>query len=172
MIVLKIIFWLVFSIIFMSLVEYSSHRWPMHDHRFDKLPYFHAIFEKHVHFHHSRFYQNFDDETDPVAKYINLDMSPVINVFIASFIWVPISLFLSLIGGFILASVVFIHALCFNAIHREMHEPKGRWFVNMSFYKRIRANHKKHHDKPNCNFNVILLGMDHIFGTYQKPDAA
>lgn len=164
------IVWLIASLILMSFIEYAAHRWPMHNKAMSKWPFMWGVFEKHTHFHHGRFYRNFDSERDPVAKYINLDMNPVTNVVGLSVIWLPLILLGLPLAGYTFAGVVLVHALFWNIIHEEMHEPKDRWFSRTGWYNYLRDYHKTHHDFPSKNYNVILVGMDHLFGTYKATE--
>lgn len=161
-------FWFVVSLVFMSLIEYISHRWFMHNKWWGKtFPLLWSTFDKHTHFHH-RFYRIFDKASDPVAKYINLKFDIAAHVvgalFVAFFLW-----WLSAIFAITFVLVVFLHAVIWNLIHGEMHEPKGAWFTNRRWYQYLRSHHKIHHEHPNKNFNVVLPGMDWLFGTYIKP---
>ena len=166
---LEFIIWFAISIVAMSYIEYASHRYPMHSKAFSRyLPFLHGTFEKHLKFHHQRFYQDFEHDPDPVAKYINLDMNPFVNTIGLAPLWLPI-LFVSVIGAITFASVIFLHAILWSIIHTEQHEPKGRWFSKNSVYQYLKAYHKTHHNHPGTNFNVLFIGMDHVFRTYRKP---
>jgi len=62
-----------------------------------------------------------------------------------------------LLGGF-----VFYY--CFHHIHHHFN-PKNSW------YRKLRAHHKVHHQMPETNFGVTMRFWDRVFGTtYRKGD--
>ena len=154
------LFFILFSLVVISFVEYCSHRWIMHSKKFSR-----TIFEQHSILHHGRYYRNFKDETDIAAKHIGVELSPFFTLGVMMPVW-GILLFFSLPCGFILIFMSFLYGLLWTCVHLEMHEPKNRWFSHTSYFKYIREYHKLHHKYPYKNFNTLLpLGFDYIFGT-------
>jgi sterol desaturase/sphingolipid hydroxylase (fatty acid hydroxylase superfamily) len=63
-----------------------------------------------------------------------------------------------LLGGF-----VFYY--CFHHIHHHFN-PKNSW------YRKLRAHHKVHHQMPETNFGVTMRFWDRVFGTTYRKSAA
>jgi sterol desaturase/sphingolipid hydroxylase (fatty acid hydroxylase superfamily) len=60
----------------------------------------------------------------------------------------------------------FIFYYCFHHIHHHFN-PKNSW------YRRLRAHHKIHHQMPGTNFGVTNRLWDRVFGTtYSRPAKA
>lgn len=171
MLAFSILLWLVFSYIALSLIEYMAHRFPMHNARLARSPlgrlFFKDAFESHTKLHHGRFYRNFQNDSDPAAKFVSLELDPGYMLKLTSVIWIPL-LVISLTGGLVFIISVFIHGLIWTTIHREMHEPEGRWFSSFKLYKYWCQYHKIHHEHPGRNYNVVCPLMDHIFRTHRK----
>ncbi len=154
----------------MSAVEYALHRWPMHSARLSKfVPALRRTFEQHAVLHHGRYYrQSFSSDPDPAARHLNIDLHPGFSLFGLSPVWVPLFL-VHPAAGLAMAAVITLHAWTWTAIHREMHDPAGRWFANTRVYRYLRDYHERHHAHPGSNFNVVLPGVDWLFGTYRGP---
>lgn len=172
MLVLSILCWLIFSYISLSLIEYWAHRYPMHSaklarSRLGRL-FFRDAFESHAKLHHGRFYRNFEGDPDPAAKFVSLELNPGYMLYLTSVIWIPLW-FISTAGTITFMACVFLHGLLWTTIHREMHEPEGRWFSKLLLYRYWYAYHREHHEHPGWNFNVVCPLMDHVFGTYRRP---
>lgn len=156
-------FYLVFilaAVIFVSFVEYCSHRWIMHNRSLSR-----TIFEQHSILHHGRYYKNFSGETDIVAKHVGVELSP----FFTFGVMLPVCgilLYFNLVCGIILGVMAFLYGWLWTHVHLEMHEPKNKWFSRTWYFKYIREYHRKHHKYPYKNFNTLLpLGFDYIFRT-------
>jgi hypothetical protein len=167
---LALLAWLCLAYAFMSLVEYLLHRWPMHSRAFARrFPWLRDEFYRHAVLHHGHYYnQKFERCADPAARYISVDLSPLFNVIGLSWVWLPLFYFAPL-GGTVLACFIMTHAVLWTFIHREMHEPAGRWFCLTDLFRYWRNYHKVHHDHPNKNYNVVCPGADWLFGSYRRP---
>jgi hypothetical protein len=75
------------------------------------------------------------------------------------------------LGAVMFPIVVVLHHLTWNAVHLEMHQPKGRFFGSTRLFKKLARHHYLHHRYPAKNFNVFLLVGDYVFGTMAKPTA-
>jgi hypothetical protein len=166
--IVSLVGWLIFSYVFMSLAEYALHRWPMHSKAFaTRFRPAWPAFERHARLHHGRFYREFAHDPDPVAKYVNIDLDPGFSLLASAPVWGLLYVAGCTTGAAVFAGFVVAHALVWSAVHREMHEPEGRWFSGTRLYRFWRSYHKTHHDHPSANFNVVLPGADHLFGTYR-----
>lgn len=163
--ILELLFWFLFCYVLMSFAEYIAHRYTMHR----RFWFMSVAFERHAIIHHGHFYKNFENDPDPVAKHVNVDMSPADNLLMGLPIWLPLAYF-SIVGGVMLVAFIFLHAVLWTSIHREMHDPTGKWFAKYRLYKFYREWHKIHHDHQGSNFNVVFLPLaDLVFGTCRWP---
>jgi sterol desaturase/sphingolipid hydroxylase (fatty acid hydroxylase superfamily) len=153
----------------MVVVEYAAHRWPMHSRRFGWL--FRAPFRNHAVLHHGRYYRRaFAHDPDPASEIISMRMSLAEHGAGALVAAVPLWL-----GGLPAAAaavmaVVLLHAALWNAMHVEMHTPRGRWFARTRYYRYVRDMHHTHHLRPGTNFGAVFPGLvDRLCGTYAPP---
>lgn len=168
--VVEALLWLVCSYVFLSLVEYVAHRWPMHSKKLaGRIPALWPTFERHAVLHHGRWYRTFDDEPDVAAKHINLTMSPVFNVVGLSPFW-GLAYLVSPLGAAVMVGAIAAHAVIWSVIHTEMHQPGDRWFARLPLYRFLRDYHRGHHERPATNYNVVCPGADWVFGTYRRPE--
>lgn len=158
--------YLLATLLFLSAMEYFFHRWPMHNAPFvRRWGLGREAFESHAVLHHGRFYKDFAGDRDPAARYVSLDLQPGYLLLGFAPLWGALCL-LSLTFGLTLAAGLLVHGTVWTAVHREMHEPEGRWFSRTAPYRLWRAYHKRHHENPGANFNVLLPFFDFVFGTY------
>ena len=175
LLLVKLFSWVAFSYVMMSFIEYVLHRWPMHSRAFARrvwwLPLLKDEVYRHAYLHHSVYFprRHFDDCNDPASRYISISLSPFFNLLGLSPIWIGLY-FVSPLGAAIFAGFAALHAVLWTAIHREMHEPANRWFACLRIYRFWRTYHETHHRRPNFNFNVVCPLMDHVFGTYIRPE--
>ncbi len=153
----------------MSFLEYVIHRWPMHNAKLARrLGFFRRGFEQHAVLHHGRYYrESFSSDRDPAAKHLNIDLKPGYVLFGLSPIW-GLMFLAHPAAGLAMATILVLHAVAWTSLHREMHDPRGRWFSRTRVFKYLRDYHERHHDHPGSNFNAVLPGMDWLFGTYRR----
>lgn len=171
MLLLEIAFWLILSYVGMSFIEYVLHRWPMHSTGFARrFPFLKDERDRHAWLHHGVYYppHRFIGCPDPAGRYISVDLSPFFNLLGLAPLWGPVA-WLHPAAGLTFAAFAFAHAVCWTLIHREMHEPKDRWFGRTRLFRLWRDYHETHHQRPSHNFNVVCPLFDHIFGTYLPP---
>lgn len=161
---MSFLLWLPLNLVIVSLVEYSAHRWLMHEPHVDAFWFPHAM-------HHSKYYRQFNHEPNLLGKYYNLRITWS-DTLLACVFASPL-LFLSVSAYLILFVLALLHRWTWNAIHSEMHLNEGRWFSNLKIYKGLRWLHFLHHRHPGRNFNVTLPLFDWVFRTQAiatKPD--
>lgn len=164
--------WLLLAVTLMAFVEYGLHRWPMHSKRFvARFPSARDQHERHAVLHHGRFYRDrFDNSPDPVARHFNIDLEPGFALLFGSPVWLALWAIGLPAAAACFAGVSAAHAVVWTAVHREMHDPRGRWFAGTRYYRFVHANHKLHHERPGGNFAVVFPPlMDVLFGTYRRP---
>ena len=150
------------SYVIMSLAEYIAHRWIMHRPGIIEEEYY-----VHTKVHHGRFYKDFENDPDPLAKHVNIKMSALNNLFYGSPIFLGLWYFEFYAMLIVLASFTILHAWTWTLIHSEMHDPKGAWFSVLRLYKFYRHYHYMHHKDNNCNYNVVCPLMDFVFATFR-----
>ena len=178
--VLHLIAWVVVAYVTMSATEYVSHRWFMHRPiaarwpaltQFPRLQWLWGIvrhaYARHAVLHHGRHYgRSFERSDDPEAQHTSVDVTPAEMLVGLAPLWLPVFFFVSWTGGVILAMTFVAHGFAWGVLHREMHEPQGRWFATTRLYRFFRGYHAAHHAHVNRNFNAIFPLFDHLFGTY------
>ncbi len=162
----SVVFSLLFSLLFLSAMEYVFHRWPMHNAPFVRRTGLgKGSFENHAVLHHGRFYKQFVNDPDPAAKHVGVSLEPGFLLLGLSPVWVTLYL-ISPTLGLTLAAALVLHGTVWTAVHAEMHDPKGRWWSRTPLYRFWRSYHKRHHENPGSNFNVLVPLFDFVFGTY------
>lgn len=82
-------------------------------------------------------------------------------------LWYLLSYWLEIryVSGFVAGLLGgFVFYYCFHHIHHHFN-PKNSW------YRRLRAHHKIHHQMPETNFGVTVRFWDKVFGTtYRKAE--
>jgi hypothetical protein len=162
--------WSALAVVLMAFVEYGLHRWPMHSKTFvRRFTFLRDAHERHAVLHHGRFYrERFDHDFDPVARHFNIDLDPGFALLLGSPVWLSLWFAGFTAGAACFAAVSAAHALVWSAVHREMHDPRGRWFSGTAYYRYVHANHKLHHDRPGVNYAVVLPPLvDRLFGTHR-----
>jgi len=162
------------SVMYASNFEWLLHKFVMHRPIFG----FTYAYKGHWETHHQIFdagktyelsnhphdHQEKDKKTIPMAWWnwivlLILALIPVVGICTIFQVWWPIP-----ITGF-----VFIVYYCFyEYFHWCMHDPKGRWFENMKWFKNLNKRHHIHHARPNLNFNVVWPFADWMFGTLKR----
>lgn len=171
---MDLLFWLPFSIVLMSFIEYALHRWPMHNRAFARVfPGAWPSFDSHARLHHGRFYRgdSFDQEPDPAARYVGTAIQPGYSLLGLSPLWGGLWWAFGPLAGLSFAFVCAAHAAAWTLVHGEMHEPQGRWFGRSRPFQWLKTHHRLHHKHPNRNFNALLPGVDWLVGTYMRPYA-
>ena len=156
--------------IFMSGVEYASHRWTMHKWSF--MDYISpGTFADHAYKHHGKYYKVFNAEEDPIGRDFGLLLG-YRWALIVSMLLMAICKYCNIpVFGLAFSSVLFLHHYIWNQLHVEMHKPQGRWFSKLNVYKYLCRHHYLHHKHVNRNFNGMLPLFDWILGTTHTPSS-
>lgn len=158
------------SLILDSIIEWWTHKYPMHK----KMPgpLFRFLFKHHVNLHHSLFsgnaYEHSHEANDRDTIPFPLWVGPLLILTAISPFWI-ISYY---IGNYIPVwtslSVALFYYVAFEGIHQLMHipdSPKVRWIRETKWFKWLNEHHRKHHEKASYNFNLVLPLADWLFGT-------
>ncbi len=164
---LEIMAWFVASCVFMSLAEWTAHRYMMHRH-FLKLSFMNVIYQKHAILHHRKFYKKFNEESDVVGRWINIKLDYWMGWLVGAPLFIGLWL-ASPTGAIIFFSVVNLHHFLWNVFHTEMHIPKNGWLSRTLVYRMLARYHWMHHKYPGKNYNVVFPLFDFLMGTYLKP---
>jgi hypothetical protein len=170
--ILSVVVVVIASIMYASLFEWTLHKYVMHN-----IPFgFRYAYRAHHEIHHrifgaGRTYElhnhrpekvDEDRKTIPMAWWnwivlLIIATLPVAVVCLAVFmIWWPI----------VVTSIVFFLYYCtYEYFHWCMHDPKGRWFENRSWFIFINNHHRQHHKNPRTNLNVVWPFADWLIGT-------
>jgi hypothetical protein len=161
------------SVILMSFVEHTIHRWhshkrPLPELAYRSIPYLEGVYHEHAKLHHQHYYEVFDHEPDPYGRDLNITLNVWLGGLIALiccvgfwFVWPVFAavFFFTVIG----------HHLTWNLIHAEMHKPSGRLFARTFIYKFLARYHWMHHAYPGKNYNVVFPLADYLTGTHLSP---
>ena len=131
-----------------TLLEYCFHRWVYHTGK-TVLHAGHAL-------HH-------EDPKMLIGMPWFLTTSFVLGLWYVFSYWLEVRYVSGAVAG-LLGGFIFYY--CFHHIHHHFN-PKNSW------YRRLRAHHKVHHQMPGTNFGVTNRFWDRIFGTtYRKAESA
>lgn len=148
-------------LIIMSFAEYAIHRWLMHRKRW----LLGDVFRRHVTLHHSKYFKIFDKEDDAVGRTTNIRLEAWFSLLVGTPIWLTLA-YLELWDWLVVGMVVVtLHAWLWSLIHNEMHNPTNVWWSYSPIYRYLREYHRRHHESPHYNFNVVLPLFDFIFFT-------
>lgn len=169
---------IVAALFFGSFFEYLIHRYVMHDRKLrdailPKRDDTNGIYHKHAKLHHGVFYGQFDLETDPVGKELNI----VFTWDDTALVLLGLSPALFIIGYFISPAVALafivvavLHNRVWNLLHHEMHIPTHAWWTKTASYRFLARHHFMHHQKTGTNFNVVLPLADFVLATVASPN--
>lgn len=168
--VLTFAFWISAALLAISLGEYVVHRWVMHGrwlaHRTD---WGMSEFERHAVLHHGRFYRSFEGDSDMAARHLSIAITWQESLTWFSPIWLTSWLLAGLTVGLTVAAIAALYGPLWTIIHREMHEPAGKWWARLFLYRIWRENHRLHHERVGSNFGTVFPGVwDRVFGTYRR----
>lgn len=148
-----------------SLVANAIHRWPSHDPRWRDArgvawP-FGEIFRRHA-LHH-RSFPRFDRPAHDDASLYALDIDGRVTAAMVALLAAPLWLVDPLTGA-VMASAVVLHNHIYNAIHFEMHAPRGRWFSRTALFRYYVWYHFLHHRHPATRFDSAFPLADWLLG--------
>ncbi len=166
--------WCLFSYVVISLIEYVSHRYLMHNRNWlaGRFRYFEETLKDHRNYHHGHCYpgRQFDQAPEEKCGLMNIDLKPLISLLQTSFVWMPLMYFAPL-GAVVFMTAIIAHNFAWSAIHRQMHLPleqRSAWFQRSAFWMRLARYHYLHHVYPHKNYNAVCLLWDPIFGTLAR----
>jgi len=157
---------------FMSVFEWTIHRYLMHRKSFPAFMYrwfptLNYTLEAHRHFHHGQcFREDFhhDDKLPCNLFNLTLDLQWIPMILVCGLMWL-----VSPAGSIAFFVLVYVHHALWGYIHSEMHIPGSHWWVPyLPFWKALHDHHELHHVQPGTNYNIIFLGCDWLFGTRAK----
>lgn len=170
--------WFVFSYLYISIGEHQIHKRFMHsrclpERLYEISPYVLDVYEAHGVRHHTKWYRQFDYETDPVGREENLEIpikETTLMIVVALPLWAPI--FFLVFGGCVFLLTALLHNRLWSIFHRQMHIPKNVFFKKWAIFKFLCMNHFMHHQKMGGNFNVVFPFADFLFSTRARPTQA
>ena len=149
-----------------SLVANAIHRWPSHDPRWKDAgglfwP-FGEIFRRHA-LHH-RSFARFDRPAHRDGSLYALDIDGRVTAAMVALIAAPL-LLVDWVSAVAMAAAVVLHNHVYNAIHSEMHAPRGRWFAGAALFRYYAWYHFLHHRHAATRFNSAFPLADWLLGT-------
>lgn len=153
-----------------SLIANAIHRWPSHDRRWSHSPWpFGEIFRRHR-LHH-RSFPLFDRAGHADESEFALDIDGRVTAAMVVLFAAPV-LFVDAFTALAMAGAVILHNHVYNAIHREMHAPVGRWFAATALYRYYCRYHFLHHRHPGTRFDSAFPLADWLLGTLGRATDA
>lgn len=170
--ILLFILKLVLSVSFVSIFEWTLHRYIMHRKLFGFTYAFHA----HASVHHQIFKADetyhLQDQKDRYTIPMAWWNGPVLIIMVTTIALglaectrlyiVPISRMTVVLW---IGSVSLVYFALYESLHWCMHLPRKRRIERTGFFFRLNGHHLLHHRYMNRNFNVVLPLADFLFGT-------
>lgn len=163
---------IVLSYFLLSLAEYLFHRYLMHQGLpkwiYRLVPPLGTLVFEHRKLHHEKYYHQFDHEPDPVGKDINLRLGFEHTIF-GTIFFVPFLLvtahYISLVPAIVFVVFVQLHAMLWNTIHVEMHQPRHPSWTKWRIFRLLGRQHYLHHHNTRTGFNIVFPFFDYLFDT-------
>ena len=171
-------------VLFVSVVEHQIHVWILHSRRFLKTPY-----RNHHVDHHGRGMNDLRPHIDLAfwdygIVYAMLFPVAYRAVFVTPYAW------LGVVSGVLVATG---HRYLWSRLHRATHRRndhlfraadlvnvqtmyrgarlEDNWTVRQWWFPAFEMHHLRHHANPSCNYAVVCLWTDWMFGTsYKETD--
>lgn len=147
----------------LSVAEWYVHRYHMHRpgwmNRLEP-----DLFRDHQRIHHRVYLWDFEHPTDPGHADTGVPSGFSGPLRVAA----PLALLVGValpVEGLVMMAMAACYPAAWTAFHREMHQPRGRWFARTAWYRICREHHREHHLRPSRNFNALFLGADSLLGT-------
>ena len=154
------------SYVVVSLVANAIHRWPSHDPRWRDAKGlawpFGEIFRRHA-LHHQAF-PHFDRPGHDDETRYALDIDARVTAAMVALLAAPL-LWADWVSALTIAAAVVLHNHIYNAIHVEMHAPRGRWFARTALFRFYVWYHFLHHRHPGTRFDSAFPLADWLLGT-------
>lgn len=156
------------AILISNLVEYSIHRWPMHQTR--KME---QIYKQHSGDHHVFFTNKFMQVGEWRDLKVSITKTRVIVMFF-TFILFPLAALFSLVSlnlGLIFFISAVSYYLVYEMMHLISHLPDGNFLKRLPYIRGCVHRHTVHHNTRlmhKWNFNVMFPLFDVLFGTLHK----
>jgi hypothetical protein len=148
--------------LFLSLLEYSGHRWMMHRMRIANLldsEWLRLLCINHMVKHHKKPYEHDHHEKDDDPLQLALTaLVPALLVSVPLYFYDPLTVKMLTVVGVVYAVLAYV-------VHNEMHLRHGLFYTQTALYRYLERCHHEHHAHPNSNFNVILPFWDWVFRT-------
>ena len=158
-----------------SIFEWCLHKYVMHNKPFG----FKYAFHGHQELHHSIFgpkrtyelrnhppeKQLVNKKTIPMAWWNWIVLLIIATLPVVAMCYAFLSVWWPIV---VTSSVFFLYYCTYEYFHWCMHDPKGRWFENKSWFIWINRHHNIHHAKLNKNLNVVLPFADWLFRSHVR----
>lgn len=167
---------LIGAYVVVSVLEYTFHRFLMHQGLSERMYFIFPFLRKvrdHHRAHHSMYYKQFDYEPDPIGRDLNLRFGPE-HFFLIMLAYLPLLVFSAFVMGslvpvLLFLSVAILHYYTWNAIHVAMHHDDHPSWSQWRVYKYLARNHFLHHQDTKTRFNIVCPFADFVFGSWHAP---
>jgi hypothetical protein len=136
------------------------------------VPPLETLVYEHRKLHHQKYYHRFDHEDDPYGKEVNLRLgwehTLLAVAFFVPYLFVT-TIYLSLVPVIVIIICAEVHAVLWNMIHVEMHQPKHPWWSRSGIYRFLGRHHYLHHQDTHTGFNIVFPFFDYVMGTFYSP---
>lgn len=163
-----------------SILEYASHRWPMHR----KTPWpLTGLFARHLGshavLHHGRYFRDSLEPKlailDPAIQHVDMKVDGLRNVGLSAPFWLPLGYFVSWPAALTFAAVGLLQGLAWSAVHWQFHFPNGARWTRCWAFRFLRGRHEEHHKNQRTCFGVLLAAafpIDWLMGTLRSKRSA
>lgn len=151
------------AIVLGSIIEWIVHKEFMHSLRFMRTPH-----ERHAVQHHSmrRAPGKFFAKADELMEYHLFETSfmPILWMLHAP-LFFSIYLMFGQWASLGVAAGTAAYVFAYEIIHWSVHCPENFWFRNTGWFHFLIEHHRRHHNRSDINYNVVLPLADLLFGT-------
>ena len=156
------------AIVLASIIEWIVHKEFMHSIRFMRRPH-----QRHAVEHHSqrRAPGKFFAKADELKEYHLFETSfmPILWM-LHSPLFATVYWFFGPWASLGVASGTAAYVLSYEVLHWSIHCPDEFWFRNSGWFRFLIEHHRRHHNRSDINYNVVLPLADWIFGTLSYRD--
>lgn len=151
------------SVVLGSVIEWIVHKEFMHSIRFMRTPH-----DRHAIFHHSerRAPGKFFAKEHELKEYHVFETSFMPVLWMLHFpLFYAVYLAFGQWASFGLASGTACYVLAYEMLHWHIHCPDEFIFRNWRWFAFLTEHHRRHHNRSDINYNVVLPLADWMFGT-------
>jgi hypothetical protein len=158
--------WFVLALALSSIIEWIVHKEFMHSIRFLRTPH-----QRHAVMHHSqrRAPGKFFAKAEELKEYHLFETSFMPVLWMLHFpLYATVYYFFGWWASVGIAAGTAAYTMSYEILHWSIHCPDNFWFKNTRWFAFLVENHRRHHNKSNINYNVVLPLADLLLGTLNR----